>query len=81
MRGLALAAAIALGMTADTVLLPCAGQAFAISGCCKVRASLSDPWSKSTDKTVEQCEQRNRDDRDNVLDESGLVWWDLDCAG
>jgi len=80
MRGIALVAAIAFGLVADTALLPCASQAFAISGCCMVRETLSDPWSESvTDRTMEQCEQRNEKDRDNVLDESGLVWWNLNC--
>lgn len=60
-------------------MLPCGSTLFAQSGCCKRRASLSAPWSR-TNESFEACKRANdQTDRDDVLDQRGLVWWDSSC--
>jgi hypothetical protein len=57
---------------------PCHNQLLAVDGCCKVRNSLAERWQQNG-ASFAQCENLNRKDRDNVLDQRGLVWWDMRC--
>ena len=53
-------------------------EAFAVSGCCKVRKSENAPWGKKgTD--LPACKKLNKQDNDNVLKKTGKVWWDMNC--
>jgi hypothetical protein len=61
-------------------MMPDADSALAQSGCCKRRASLRDPWSRTGD-SFDGCKRLNDQiDKDNVLDERGLIWWDSNCS-
>ena len=73
---LILGGVVAIALFSTT--LPCGNQVLAISGCCKERQTLRHPWRKNG-KNLDQCQEQNRRDRDNVLDMSGLVWWDARC--
>ena len=53
-------------------------ETYAISGCCKERSSYTDTWYKSG-KTFAQCQQANQRDKDNIFQQQGLVWWDVNC--
>jgi len=58
---------------------PCNKQLLAVSGCCKDRASLKDPWKKNG-MNFRECERLNQKiDGDNVFDQRGRVWWDSGC--
>ena len=75
---LILGGVVAIALFSTT--LPCGNQVFAISGCCKERASLSRGWTKQPPRIgINECKKKNRKDRDNVFDASGLVWWDVKC--
>jgi len=60
------------------VTFPCYNQLFAISGCCKERASYKAGWSNNG-ATFKQCKDLNRQDGDDVFQQRGLVWWDVRC--
>ena len=53
-------------------------ETHAISGCCKERSSYNGLWQKSN-KNFIQCQEANKKDRDNVFQQQGLVWWDVNC--
>jgi hypothetical protein len=58
---------------------PCYKRVFAVDGCCKDRDSLTGSWRKKLGMSFKECESLNRKDGDNVLDQRGLVWWDVQC--
>ncbi len=54
---------------------------YAISGCCKQRPSVNDPWYRSSNDLA-VCKDLNFNidsNSDIVFNESGKVWWDLSC--
>jgi hypothetical protein len=53
-------------------------ETHAISGCCKERSSYTGNWYKNG-KTFAQCQQANQRDDDNIFQQQGLVWWDVNC--
>ena len=54
-------------------------QARAVSGCCLQRATTNDLWYNNG-RSFEDCAKLNAQlDNDNVVDEAGLVWWNLNC--
>ena len=62
------------------LIFPCHNLLFAVSGCCKERKSLAEPWSKSG-KDYEACSRLNQQrDKDDVSKPTGLVWWDFQCS-
>ncbi|MFQ6023549.1 MAG: hypothetical protein ACE5NW_12585 [Acidiferrobacterales bacterium] len=78
MKRLALTLSVVLVVALFWAMLPSDDQVFAGSGCCKARQSKNDPWQKiGTD--LNQCAELNQADNDNVLQPSGLVWWDAAC--
>lgn len=58
---------------------PCTKSALAISGCCMTKNDSGD-WKK-TDKSLETCEEENKDkdDDDYLFEALGTVWWNLEC--
>ncbi len=55
--------------------------AMAISGCCKQRASIDDPWS-DLGKSFDRCELMNEEEDggdDDIFKAKGKVWWDIAC--
>jgi hypothetical protein len=66
---------------AATILLSTIGiggnQVLAISGCCKERPP-GGAWF-SNGKSFDECTALNQADGDNVLDQSGRYWWDVNC--
>lgn len=59
--------------------IPYSNQIFAVDGCCKERPSLTSEW-RPNGMSFRDCENSNRNkDGDNVLDQRGLVWWDVRC--
>jgi hypothetical protein len=50
-------------------------------GCCMLRDWLAGEWHKS-DLGFNRCEElnQNRDNLDDILAESGYVWWDVNCT-
>ena len=73
---LVLGGVVAIALFSTT--LPCGNRVLAISGCCKERQTLNQPW-RTNGKNLNQCKAQNEIDRDNVFDMSGLVWWDAKC--
>jgi hypothetical protein len=66
----------ALGLS---LLPPCSGPLLAQSGCCKTRQP-NGPWSKRPELTFAECRDLNQEqDRDNVFEPTGRVWWDREC--
>jgi len=62
----------------SSLMLPC-NQLFALSGCCKERASVRSGWGKNGE-SFRTCKSLNRTkDGDDVFDRQGLVWWDVRC--
>ena len=56
-------------------------EVYAITGCCKQRVTVNEPWYRSG-SDLEVCKDLNikiDKNRDNVFNESGKVWWDLAC--
>ena len=79
MRKIALAFAVVALTTASTGMLPCGNEAFAQAGCCMQRSSLDAAWRALRGVPLRECRERNERDRDNVFDESGLIWWNVRC--
>jgi hypothetical protein len=50
----------------------------AVDGCCKQRPSYQGNWYKNG-LSYAKCKQQNERDRDNIFDQSGLIWWDMRC--
>jgi len=51
------------------------------AGCCKVRDALSSRSWRKNGLNYQSCTQLNdKTDRDNVLQPTGLVWWDQQCS-
>ena len=50
------------------------------TGCCKQRAWLAADWNE-TELRFSQCAElnKNRDNLDDILAETGYVWWDVNC--
>ncbi len=79
MRRMALALAVVAAITASSAMLPCGNDALAQAGCCMQRSSLDAAWRPLRGVPLQECRGRNERDRDNVFDESGLVWWNVRC--
>ena len=54
--------------------------ATALAGCCKERKEITDRW-KITRHSLEKCMSENtaKNDKDNVMQQSGKIWWDIAC--
>ncbi|MFQ5853641.1 MAG: hypothetical protein ACE5JU_24035 [Candidatus Binatia bacterium] len=64
---------------AFSLTLPCTNQLFALSGCCMQRSSYGAQWSPNG-LSFMACRQLNQSsDGDNVFDQRGLVWWNVNC--
>ena len=64
---------------AFSVVLPGDNQLFALSGCCKQRASYGAPWYPNG-MNFQDCANFNENtDGDDVFNRRGLVWWDVNC--
>lgn len=54
-------------------------ELFAVSGCCKQRDSYRARWYPNG-MDFKRCETENqKQDGDNIFDEQGLLWWDVNC--
>jgi len=70
---------LVFGFSLLAVAIPYYRQVFAVDGCCKERPSLTSEWRRNG-MSFPECEKLNRSrDGDNVLDQRGLVWWDVRC--
>ncbi|MEJ2429995.1 MAG: hypothetical protein P8075_13930 [Deltaproteobacteria bacterium] len=58
--------------------LPAHYQAYALSGCCKQRDSYRSRWYKNG-MSFDECRKSNERDKDELFDESGFFWWDVEC--
>lgn len=70
-----LAAALIVIVQSDNKIL-------AVTGCCMVRDTYKDTWRyHPQDKyNFQACKDLNeKRDHDDVFDERGLVWWDVNC--
>jgi hypothetical protein len=66
-----------------TAVPPCGVQALAQqqAGCCKVRDALSSRNWQKNGLNFQNCKQLNdKRDGDNVVQPTGLVWWDGQCS-
>ena len=63
------------------LLLPFSGdnKLYAVSGCCKERASIKAGWIRNQLDFVNCRSMNQNQDGDNVFDQRGRVWWDTQC--
>ena len=70
---------LAVSISGFLVINSLNNDAYAVSGCCKVRKSESSPWRRQGND-LPACKQINKDsDNDNAFRKTGLVWWDMNC--
>ena len=79
MKTTAFVFAVLAGIAASSMMLPCGNNALAQAGCCMERSSVSAAWRMLRGRSLQECRRLNEKDRDNVFDQSGLIWWNVDC--
>ncbi|MCI0546573.1 MAG: hypothetical protein L0027_04755 [Candidatus Rokubacteria bacterium] len=78
-RWLVLVGGWSLGALALSALPPCSAALRAQAGCCKTRNAAGAPWAKRPDLTLAACQDLNAQDKDDLFEERGRVWWDRAC--
>jgi hypothetical protein len=78
-KRISLIVGLPLAAVALVATLPYDNQSFAVYGCCKARKDYWEQWGKTL-FNFKDCEEKNeRQDGDNVFDEQGYWWWDVEC--
>lgn len=77
MKGLLIYLSVIISACALILALGALDQSLAVRGCCKQKHSDNNYYPNGMN--LDQCISANKADNDDLYEQKGRIWWDVNC--